>query len=142
MFTNNKYVNFLISYFTAFGAAIFIGMFLRTIKPNIFEPNNLWAIAAAIFLNLLSFHVTFKANVPLKEYWIRRLLYTGFVAFNTPIIFILFGCIQPERWLKYFLTSVIILELLLFVVYLVTDWRTTRATLDKINEVLKKNREE
>lgn len=140
--TNNKYVNFILNYFTAFGSSMFILMFLRNSKPGIFDQSNLYAIAVGIFFNLLVFHLTFRANVPLKEYWIRRLLFIGIVAISTPFIFIAFGRIPAERRLIYILTSAGALELMMFVVYLILDWRATRATLDKINDILKKNREE
>ncbi len=140
--TNNKYVNFILNYFMAFGAAMFILMFLRNSRPSIFEPNNLYAIAVGIFFNLLVFNLTFRANVSLKEYWSRRLLFIGIVAISTPFIFIAFGRIPAERRLIYILTSAGALELMLFVVYLILDWRATRMTIDKINEILKKNREE
>ncbi|MGN1346611.1 MAG: hypothetical protein ACI4V1_07475 [Eubacteriales bacterium] len=140
--TNNKYVNFILYFFMAFGAAVFLLMFLRPFKPNVFEPNHLYSIAASIFLNLLVFQKTFRANVPLIEYWVRRVLYIGFVAINTPLLFLLFDCIAPERRLIYFLTSATVLELLLFVIYLIIDRHTIRATLDEINQKLKNNREE
>lgn len=140
--TNNKYVNFILNYFMAFGGAMFFMMFLRNVKPNIFEPNNLYAIATGIFMNLLIFQLTFRPNVPLKEYWVRRLLYIGLVAIDTPLFFILFDCINPERRLIYFITSVAILELVLFIVYLIADWRATRMTIKMINEKLRKNNKE
>lgn len=135
----------MMSYLSAFGGALFVGMILREIDPEmskIFEPEFLRAIAVGVFLNVLTYFVTFKQDAPLKEYWIRRVLWFGEIAVITPLVFIGFGCIEPERILKYFIMSVVLVELLLFVLFLFLDRRTTRATLDKINEVLKKNREE
>lgn len=141
----DKYGIFAVSYLAAFGGALFVGMIMQEVNPErskIFEPEFLRAIAVGIFLNLLTFFITFRQNAPLKEYWIRRILWFGEVAIITPLVFIVFGCIEPQRRLTYFMTSVVVVELLMFVAYLFLDWRITRMTIDKINETLKKNREE
>ena len=139
---NNKWKNLLHSYFLSFGVVSFLLMFLRNVKPQVAEPNFLYAMAVTLFVNLAAFHfVYYKPNVPLAEFWIRRVLYIGQVAITTPVIFILFGCVKPEKYLWYFVTSVVLIEFLAFVAYLIADRQTTRATLDKINEVLKNNRE-
>lgn len=139
---NNKCKNLLHSFFMSFGVVVFFLMFLRNVKPQVMEPNMLYAIALTQFINLAMFQFIYKQNVPLPEFWIRRILYIGQVAITTPVIFILFGCVKPERYVVYFITSVLLIELLAFVVLLIVDRHMTRATLDKINEVLKKNREE
>ena len=139
---NNKWKNLLHSYFLSFGVASFFLMLLRNVKPQVMEPKFLYAMAVALFVNLAMFQLIYKQNVPLVNFWIRRILHIGFIACATPVIFILFGCVKPERYLVYFITSVLLIELLTFVTYLIADRHTTRATLDKINEVLKKNREE
>ena len=106
------------------------------------EPNFLYAMALTLFVNLAMFQLLYKPNVPLAEFWIRRSLSIGQIAVTTPLMFILFGCVKPEKYLWYFITSALLIELLEFVVLVIVDRHTTRATLDKINEVLKKNREE
>ena len=139
---NTKVKNLLISYFLSFGAVMFILMFLRNIKPQVMEPNFLYAMALTLFVNLAMFQLLYRKNVPLAEFWIRRSLSVGQIAVTTPLMFILFGCVKPEKYLWYFITSALLIELLEFVVLVIVDRHTTRATLDKINEVLKKNREE
>ena len=142
MFANNKWKNLLVSYFLSFGVASFLLMFLRNVKPQLMEPNFLYAMALTLFVNLAMFQLLYKPNVPLAEFWIRRSLSIGQIAVTTPLMFILFGCVKPEKYLWYFITSALLIELLEFVVLVIVDRHTTRATLDKINEVLKKNREE
>lgn len=142
MFANNKWKNLLVSYFLSFGVAMFLLMFLRNVKPQLMEPNFLYAMALTLFVNLAMFQLLYKPNVPLAEFWIRRSLSIGQIAVTTPLMFILFGCVKPEKYLWYFITSALLIELLEFVVLVIVDRHTTRATLDKINEVLKKNREE
>ena len=142
MFGNNKWKNLLHSYFLSFGVVMFILMFLRNVKPLVLEPNFLYAMSLTLFVNLAMFQLIFKQNVPLLEFWIRRIFSIGQIAVTTPVIFILFGCVKPEKYVWYFITSVLLIELLEFVVLLLVDRHTTRATLDKINEILKKNREE
>jgi len=139
---NTKVKNLLISYFLSFGAVMFILMFLRNIKPQVMEPNFLYAMALTLFVNLAMFQLLYRKNVPLAEFWIRRSLSVGQIAVTTPLMFILFGCVKPEKYVWYFITSALLIELLEFVVLVIVDRHTTRATLDKINEVLKKNREE
>ena len=91
---------------------------------------------------MAAFHfVYYKPNVPLTEFWIRRILYIGQAAVTTPLGFILFGCVAQEKYVWYFILSALLIELLAFIAYLIADRQTTRATLDKINEVLKHNRE-
>lgn len=138
----NKWKILLFSYFLSFGVVSFFLMFLRNVKPHVMDPENLYAVALTLFINLAMFQLVYKPNVRLAEHWIRRVLYIGQIAFTTPVIFILFGCVKPERYVVYFITSVLLIELLTFVIYLITDRQTTRATIDKINETLKKNREE
>lgn len=139
---NNKWKNLLHSYFLSFGVVSFLLMFLQNIKPQVWEPRFLYAMAVTLFVNLAAFHfVYYKPNVPLAEFWIRRVLYIGQIAITTPVIFILFGCVKPERYLWYFITSALLIELLEFVALVIVDRQTTRTTLDKINEVLRKNRE-
>ncbi len=142
MFANNKWKNLLHSFFLSFGVVMFVLMFLRNVKPQVMEPNFLYAMAVTLFVNLAVFQLIFKQNVPLLEFWIRRILSIGQIAVTTPVIFILFGCVKPEKYMWYFIVSVLLIELLEFVVLLIVDRHTTRATLDKINEILKKNREE
>lgn len=140
---NNKWKNLLHSFFLAFGVVMFILMFLRNVKPQVMEPEFLYAMAMTLFVNLVMFHFVFyRPNVPLAEFWIRRVLSIGQIAVTTPVIFILFGCVKPEKYLWYFITSALLIELLEFAALVIVDRQTTRATLDKINEVLKKNREE
>ncbi len=138
---NNKWKNLLHSYFMAFGVVSFMLMFLRNVKPQVMEPNFLYAMAVTLFVNLAVFQLVYKPNVPLANFWIRRVLSIGQIAVTTPVIFILFGCVKPEKYVWYFITSALLIELLEFVTLLIVDRHTTRATLDKINEVLKKNRE-
>ncbi len=142
MFANNKWKNLLFSFFLSFGVVMFLLMFLRNVKPQLMEPNFLYAMALTLFVNLAMFQLLYKPNVPLAEFWIRRSLSIGQIAVTTPLMFILFGCVKPEKYLWYFITSALLIELLEFVVLVIVDRHTTRATLDKINEVLKKNREE
>ncbi len=143
MYTNNKWKNLLFSYFLSFGVVSFVLMFLRDLSPKLTEPKFMYAMALTLFVNLAAFQfVYYKPNVPLAEHWIRRILYIGQIAVTTPLMFILFGCVEPERYVWYFITSALLIELLAFIAYLITDRQTTRVTLDKINEVLKKNREE
>ena len=142
MFANNKWKNLLVSYFLSFGVVMFLLMFLRNVKPQVMEPDFMYAMALTLFVNLAMFQLLYKPNVPLAEFWIRRSLSIGQIAVTTPVIFILFGCVKPEKYLWYFITSALLIELLEFVVLVIVDRHTTRATLDKINEVLKKNREE
>ena len=142
MFGNNKWKNLLHSYFLSFGVVMFILMFLRNVKPLVLEPNFLYAMALTLFVNLAMFQLIYKRNVPLLEFWIRRILSIGQIAVTTPVIFILFGCVKPEKYMWYFITSVLLIELLEFVALLIVDRHTTRVTLDKINEILKKNCEE
>jgi len=142
MFANNKWKNLLHSFFLSFGVSMFLLMFLRNLKPQVMEPNFLYAMALTLFVNLAMFQLLYKPNVPLAEFWIRRSLSIGQIAVTTPLMFILFGCVKPEKYLWYFITSALLIELLEFVVLVIVDRHTTRATLDKINEVLKKNREE
>ena len=139
---NNKVKNLLHSFFLSFGVCMFILMFLRNLKPQVMEQDFLYAMALTLFVNLAVFQLLYKQNVPLAEFWIRRILSVGQIAVTTPVIFILFGCVKPERYLWYFITSALLIELLEFVVLVIVDRHTTRATLDRINEVLKKNREE
>ena len=139
---NRKWKYLLSSYFLSFGVVSFLLMFLRNVKPQVMEPNFLYAMALTLFVNLAMFQLIYKQNVPLVNFWIRRILHTGLIAIVTPLVFILFGCVKPERYVWYFITSVLLIELLAFVVYLIVDRRTTRMTIDKINETLKKNREE
>ena len=139
---NSKWKYLLSSYFLSFGVVSFLLMFLRNVKPQVMEPNFLYAMALTLFVNLAMFQLIYKQNVPLVNFWIRRVLYIGFAAIVTPVIFILFGCVKPERYLWYFITSMILIELLTFVSLLFADRRTTRMTIDKINETLKKNRGE
>lgn len=139
---NNKWKNLLHSYFLSFGVVSFLLMFLQNIKPKVTEPDFMYAMAVTLFVNLAAFHlVYYKPNVPLAEFWIRRVLYIGQIAVTTPVIFILFGCVKPERYVWYFITSALLIELLTFVALVIADRQTTRMTLDKINEVLKNNRE-
>ena len=139
---NNKWKNLLHSYFLSFGVVAFLLMFLRNLSPKLEEPNFMYAMAATMFVNLAAFHfMYYKQNVPLAEYWIRRVLYIGQTAVITPLGFILFGCVEPEKYVWYFIMSALLIELLAFIAYLIADRQTTRATLDKINEVLKNNRE-
>lgn len=142
MFTNNKWKNLLFSYFLSFGVVSFLLMFLRDLSPKLTEPNFMYAMALTLFVNLAAFQFIYKQNVSLTEHWIRRILYIGQIAITTPLMFILFGCVEPERYVWYFITSALLIELLAFIAYLIADRQTTRMTLDKINEVLKKNREE
>ena len=139
---NTKMKNFLVSYFLSFGVVSFLLMFLRNVKPQVMEPDFLYAMALTLFVNLAMFQLLYKPNVPLAEFWIRRILSIGQIAVTTPVIFILFGCVKPEKYVWYFVTTALLIELLEFVVLVIVDRRTTRATLEKINEVLKKNREE
>ena len=139
---NTKVKNLLVSYFLSFGVVSFLLMFLRNVKPQVMEPDFLYAMALTLFVNLAMFQLLYKPNVPLAEFWIRRSLSIGQIAVTTPLMFILFGCVKPEKYLWYFITSALLIELLEFVVLVIVDRHTTRATLDKINEVLKKNREE
>jgi len=139
---NNKAKNLLHSFFLSFGVCMFILMFLRNLKPQVMEQDFLYAMALTLFVNLAMFQLLYKPNVPLAEFWIRRSLSIGQIAVTTPLMFILFGCVKPEKYLWYFITSALLIELLEFVVLVIVDRHTTRATLDKINEVLKKNREE
>ena len=139
---NTKVKNLLVSYFLSFGVVSFLLMFLRNVKPQVMEPNFLYAMALTLFVNLAMFQLLYKPNVPLAEFWIRRILSIGQIAVTTPVIFILFGCVKPEKYVWYFVTTALLIELLEFVVLVIVDRRTTRATLEKINEVLKKNREE
>jgi len=139
---NNKAKNLLHSFFLSFGVCMFILMFLRNLKPQVMEQDFLYAMALTLFVNLAMFQLLYKPNVPLAEFWIRRSLSIGQVAVTTPLMFILFGCVKPEKYLWYFITSALLIELLEFVVLVIVDRHTTRATLDRINEVLKKNREE
>ena len=142
MFTNNKWKNLLFSYFLSFGVVSFLLMFLRDLSPKLTEPNFMYAMALTLFVNLAAFQFIYKQNVSLTEHWIRRILYIGQIAITTPLMFILFGCVEPERYVWYFITSALLIELLAFIAYLIADRQTTRMTLDKINEVLKKNRED
>ncbi len=142
MFTNNKWKNLLFSYFLSFGVVSFLLMFLRDLSPKLTEPNFMYAMALTLFVNLAAFQFIYKQNVSLTEHWIRRILYIGQIAITTPLMFILFGCVEPERYVWYFITSALLIELLAFIAYLIADRQITRMTLDKINEVLKKNREE
>ena len=142
MFTNNKWKNLLFSYFLSFGVVSFLLMFLRDLSPKLTEPNFMYAMALTLFVNLAAFQFIYKQNVSLTEHWIRRILYIGQIAITTPLMFILFGCVEPERYVWYFITSALLIELLAFIAYLIADRQTTRMTLDKLNEVLKKNREE
>ena len=139
---NTKMKNLLVSYFLSFGVVSFLLMFLRNVKPQVMEPDFLYAMALTLFVNLAMFQLLYKPNVPLAEFWIRRSLSIGQIAVTTPVIFILFGCVKPEKYVWYFVTTALLIELLEFVVLVIVDRRTTRATLEKINEVLKKNREE
>ena len=140
---NNKWKNLLHSYFLTFGVVSFLLMFLQNVKPKVWEPNFLYAMAVTLFVNLAAFQfMYYKQNVPLLEFWIRRILYIGQTAVTTPLVFILFGCVKPEKYVWYFITSAVLIELLAFVAYLIADRQTTRMTLDRINEILKKNREE
>ena len=139
---NNKAKNLLHSFFLSFGVCMFILMFLRNLKPQVMEQDLLYAMALTLFVNLAMFQLLYKPNVPLAEFWIRRSLSIGQIAVTTPLMFILFGCVKPEKYLWYFITSALLIELLEFVVLVIVDRHTTRATLDRINEVLKKNREE
>ena len=139
---NTKMKNLLVSYFLSFGVVSFLLMFLRNVKPQVMEPDFLYAMALTLFVNLAMFQLLYKPNVPLAEFWIRRILSIGQIAVTTPVIFILFGCVKPEKYVWYFVTTALLIELLEFVVLVIVDRRTTRATLEKINEVLKKNREE
>ena len=139
---NNKWKNLLYSYFLAFGVVMFFLMFLRNVKPQVMEPDTMYAMALSLFVNLAVFQLVYRQNVPLLNFWIRRILLIGQAAVTTPVIFILFGCVEPERYLWYFITSAALIELLAFAAYLIVDRQTTRTTLDKINEMLKKNREE
>ena len=141
MFTNNKWKNLLFSYFLSFGVVSFLLMFLRDLSPKLTEPNFMYAMALTLFVNLAAFQFIYKQNVSLTEHWIRRILYIGQIAITTPLMFILFGCVEPERYVWYFITSALLIELLAFIAYLIADRQTTRMTLDKINEVLKNNRE-
>ena len=142
MSMNNKWKNFLHSYFLSFGVVSFLLMFLQNVKPQVWEPRFLYAMAVTMFVNLAAFHfVYYKPNVPLTEFWIRRILYIGQAAVITPLGFILFGCVAQEKYVWYFILSALLIELLAFIAYLIADRQTTRATLDKINEVLKNNRE-
>ncbi len=137
---NNKWKNLLHSYFMAFGVVSFLLMILQNVKPQVAEPRFMYAMAVTLFVNLAVFQLVYKPNVPLANFWIRRVLSIGQIAVTTPVIFILFGCVKPEKYVWYFITSTLLIELLEFVVLLIVDRHTTRATLDKINEVLKKNR--
>ncbi len=139
---NTKMKNLLVSYFLSFGVVSFLLMFLRNVKPQVMEPDFMYAMALTLFVNLAMFQLLYKPNVPLAEFWIRRILSIGQIAVTTPVIFILFGCVKPEKYVWYFVTTALLIELLEFVVLVIVDRHTTRATLDKINEVLKKNREE
>ena len=139
---NTKMKNLLVSYFLSFGVVSFLLMFLRNVKPQVMEPDFLYAMALTLFVNLAMFQLLYKPNVPLAEFWIRRILSIGQIAVTTPVIFILFGCVKPEKYVWYFVTTALLIELLEFVVLVIVDRHTTRATLEKINEVLKKNREE
>jgi len=139
---NNKWKNLLHSYFMSFGVVAFLMLFLRNLSPKLAEPNFMYAMAATMFVNLAAFQfVYYKPNVPLAELWIRRILYIGQAAVTTPLGFILFGCVAQEKYVWYFILSALLIELLAFIAYLIADRQTTRATLDKINEVLKNNRE-
>ena len=140
---NSKWKNLLHSYFLSFGVVSFLLMILQNFKPQVWEPQFLYAMAVTMFLNLASFQfVYYKPNVPLAEFWIRRILYIGQMAVTTPVGFILFGCVAPEKYVWYFIVSALLIELLALIAYLIADRQTTRATLDKINEVLKNNRSE
>ena len=88
------------------------------------------------------FQLIYRQNVSLVNFWIRRILHIRQISITTPIIFILFGCVKPERYVVYFISSMLLIELLTFVGLLLADRHTTRMTIDKINETLKKNREE
>ena len=138
---NNKWKNLLHSFFLSFGVVSFLLMFLRNFRPQVTEPEFMYAMALTLFVNLAVFQLVYKPNVPLVEFWIRRVLYIGQIAVTTPVIFILFGCVKPERYVWYFITSALLIELLTFVALVIADRQTTRLTLDKINEVLKNNRE-
>ncbi len=138
---NNKWKNLLHSYFLSFGVVSFMLMILQNVKPQVVEPKFMYAMAVTLFVNLAVFQLVYKPNVPLANFWIRRVLSIGQIAVTTPVIFILFGCVKPEKYVWYFITSALLIELLEFVVLLIVDRHTTRMTLDKINEVLKKNRE-
>ncbi len=134
-----KWGIFLISYFTSFGAVSFCFLFLRYVKPSVFDPNVMFATATSIFVNLLTCTYLLKKDVPLLELWIRRILWIGEMGIVTPVIFILFDCVSKGRYLRYFVMSMIVVEFVVFVIYLIADGNTTRATLKKINEQLKKN---
>ena len=139
---NSKWKNLLHSYFLAFGVVSFLLMILRNVKPHVMEPDFMYAMAVTLFVNLAMFQLIYRQNVSLVNFWIRRILHIGQISITTPIIFILFGCVKPERYLVYFISSVVLIELLTFVGLLLADRHTTRMTIDKINETLKKNREE
>ncbi|MBQ8186250.1 MAG: hypothetical protein IJ037_05185, partial [Clostridia bacterium] len=100
---NNKWKNLLYSYFLAFGVVMFFLMFLRNVKPQVMEPDTMYAMALSLFVNRAVFQLVYRQNVPLLNFWIRRILLIGQAAVTTPVIFILFGCVEPERYLWYFI---------------------------------------
>ncbi len=138
----NKLFIFLATFLASFGCSVLFLMILVNIKPHVLDPRNLWAMATAIFVNLGFFQILFKTNVSLVETWVRRVLSIGQMSFTTPTVMILFGVRKAEGSLLYFVLSALAIQFVTFVVYLITDRRTTRATLDAINRKLKENREE
>lgn len=132
--------------FAALGIVIVIMTLIGAVNPAVaekyFTPKGMAAFEITIFLNMRVYALVNRNNSSVAEIWIRRVLHIGFCAINTPVIFILFGFVSPERKLIYLISSMAAIELAAFVVYLVVDRNTTMRTLDKINERLSENRKE
>ncbi len=138
----NKLFIFIATFLASFGCSVLFLMCLVNVKPHVLMPRNLWAMATTIFVNLGCFQLLFKPGLSLVETWVRRVLSIGQMSFTTPLMMILFGVRKGEGVLLYFLLSALAIQCVVLVVYLITDRRTTRATLDAINEQLRKNRGE
>lgn len=138
----NKLFLFIATFFGTFGLVVLILMLIVNVKPEVLELRRLWAVAAALFVNLGCFQILYKPNVSLGQVWVRRVLNIGQISFTTPLMMILFGIKKGEGVLLYFLLSAIAIQCVVLVIYLIADRQTTRATLNEINKVLKNNREE